>query len=182
MIYLRKGKTVNYDTVTKRGAAFWRRLMFLMGKGSTVMVIDNLLKFRTHDFGILCFGGVTNVNLVYAGSGHNLCVSDPASEKTPADKERVPGFLSGAYHAFAGPVEMDWNARDGTHLSHTVDLNEVFKDKIIPHACDSTRIYEKKPVTCGKPTVIVEMDDRTVNVYLYAEIQLVRDGQPDKAR
>jgi hypothetical protein len=156
--------------------------MFLMGKGSTVMVIDNLLKFRTHDFGILCFGGATNVNLVYAGSRHNLCVGDPASEKTPADMEKVPGFLSGSYHAFAGLVEMDWNARDGTHLSHTVDLNEVFKDKIIPHAGDSTRIYEKKPVTGGEPTVIVEVDDRTVNVYLYAQIQLVRDGQPDKAR
>ena len=146
------------------------------------MVIDNLLKFRTHNFGILCFGGVTNVNLVYAGSGHKLCVGRVAPEKTPADTEKVPGFLSGSYHAFAGPVEMDWNARDGTHLSHTVDLNEVFKEKVIPHTYDSSGIYEKKPVTGGEPTVIVEVDDRTVNVYLYAEIQLVRDGQPDKAR
>ena len=146
------------------------------------MVIDNLLKFRTHDFGILCFGGVANVNLVYAGSGHNLCVGDPASEKTPADKERVPGFLSGAYHAFAGAIEIEWNARDGTRLSHSVDLNEVFPDKVIPGDYDSTRIYEKKPVTGSEPTVIVEVDDRTVNVYLYAEIQLVRDGQLDQAR
>ncbi len=56
------------------------------------MVIDNLLKFRTHDFGILCFGGVTNVNLVYAGSGHKLCVRRVAPEKMPADAEKYLVF------------------------------------------------------------------------------------------
>jgi hypothetical protein len=144
--------------------------------------MKKVLKFSTHDFGILCYGGITNLNLVYGGSGHNLCIKSPGREKLPSDETRVPGFLSGSYPAFAGPVEMEWNARDGTHLTHTIDLDEVFKDRVVLHTADSARIYEAKPISGGEPTIIVEVNDRTVSVYMKVSLQLVRADPTDTGR
>jgi hypothetical protein len=144
--------------------------------------MKKVLKFSTHDFGILCYGGITNLNLVYGGSGHNLCIKSPGREKLPSDETRVPGFLSGSYPTFAGPVEMEWNARDGTHLTHTIDLDEVFKDRVVLHTADSARIYEAKPISGGEPTIIVEVNDRTVSVYMKVSLQLVRADPTDTGR
>ena len=144
--------------------------------------MKKVLKFSTHDFGILCYGGITNLNLVYGGSGHNLCIKSPGREKLPSDETRVPGFLSGSYPAFAGPVEMEWNARDGTHLTHTIELDEVFKDRVVLHTADSARIYEAKPISGGEPTIIVEVNDRTVSVYMKVSLQLVRADPTDTGR
>jgi hypothetical protein len=138
------------------------------------MDMNKALKFSTHDFGISCYGGITNLELVYAASPHKLCFDTPGREKLPSDEKRVPGFLSGSYHAFAGPVEMEWNARDGTHLIHSVDLDEVFKNRVVLHTADSARIYKAKPISGGEPTIIFEVNDRTVSVYMKVSLQLVR--------
>jgi hypothetical protein len=144
--------------------------------------MKKVLKFSTHDFGILCYGGIANLEIVYAGSPHELCFDTPAREKLPSDEKRVPGFLSGSYPAFAGPVEMEWNARDGIHLTHTIDLDEVFKDRVVLHTADSARIYEAKPISGGEPTIIVEVNDRTVSVYMKVSLQLVRADPTDTGR
>ena len=146
------------------------------------MEMNKVLKFSTHDFGILCYGGITNLELVYAGSSHELCFDTPGREKLPSDEKRGPGFLSGSYPAFAGPVEMEWNARDGTHLTHTIDLDEVFKDRVVLHTADSARIYKAKPISGGEPTIIVEVNDRTVSVYMKVSLQLVRADPTDTGR
>jgi hypothetical protein len=144
--------------------------------------MNKVLKFSTHDFGILCYGGITNLELVYAGSPHKLCTKSPGREKLPSDEKRGPGFLSGSYHAFAGPVEMEWNARDGTHLTHIIDLDEVFKDRVVLHTADAARIYKAKPISGGEPTIIVEVNDRTVSVYMKVSLQLVRADPTDTGR
>jgi hypothetical protein len=140
------------------------------------------LKFSTHDFGILCYGGITNLKLVYAGSPHKLCTKSPGREKLPSDEKRGPGFLSGSYHAFAGPVEMEWNARDGKNLTHTIDLDEVFKDRIVLHTADPALVYKDNPISSGQPTIVVEVNDRTVNVYMEVGLILVRADPTDTGR
>jgi hypothetical protein len=146
------------------------------------MGMNKVLKFSTHDFGILCYGGITNLKLVYAGSPHKLCTKSPGREKLPSDEKRGPGFLSGSYHAFAGPVEMEWNARDGTHLTHTIDLDEVFKDRVVLHTADPALIYKENPISSGQPTIVVEVNDRTVSVYMEVGLILVRADPADTGR
>jgi hypothetical protein len=140
------------------------------------------LKFRAHDFGISCYGGITNLNLVYGGSRHNLCIKSPGREKLPSDEKRGPGFLSGTYYAFAGPVEIEWNARDGTRLTHTIDLDEVFKERVVLHTADPARIYKSNPTTTGEPTIVIEINDRTVSVYMEVSLQLMRSDPTDTGR
>jgi hypothetical protein len=149
---------------------------------SKAIDMNEVLKFSTHDFGILCYGGITNLELVYGGSPHELCFDTPGREKLPSDEKRGPGFLSGSYPAFAGPVEMEWNARDGAHLIHRIDLDEVFKDRVVLHTADPARIYKAKPISGGEPTIIIEVNDRTVSVYMKVSLQLVRADPTDTGR
>jgi len=142
----------------------------------------DVLKFDTHDLNIQCYGGVTDVYLVYAGSPHKLCFDNPAKDKTPADETRYPNFKSGSYYAFAGPVEMSWRSRDGTKLSHTLDLDAIFKDRVVLHKEDPQRIYKPMPITGGEPTIIIEFNDRTINVYMFARIQLLLTDPNEKGR
>jgi hypothetical protein len=157
-------------------------ILSLTRKKGTSISRSGVLKFREHDFGILCYGGITNLELVYGGSGHSLCHNSPGREKLQSDEKRIPGFLSGTYRAFAGPVEMEWNARDGTHLTHKIDLDNVFKDRIVLHTANSARIYKANPVSSGAPTIIIEVNDRTVSVYMHVNLLLVHNDPSETGR
>lgn len=122
------------------------------------------------------------MELVYAGSSHELCFDTPGREKLPSDEKRGPGFLSGSYPAFAGLVEMEWNARDGTHLAHTIDLDEVFKERVVLHTADPAHIYKADPISSGQPTVVIEVNDCTVSVYMEVDLILVRADPADTGR
>ncbi|NHZ32538.1 hypothetical protein [Massilia rubra] len=133
---------------------------------------NNVLTYSTHDLGLLCFGGVSNVRLTYGGAPHRLFddKGHVAPEKTPADAARTPRGLFGTYDTFAGPMDMQWRSRDGTELSHVIDLNKEIVGRQIPYD-HPERVYAKKPFV-GKPIIIVEFNDRTVNVYLAATLQV----------
>lgn len=77
---------------------------------------------------------------------------------------------------------MEWNARDGTHLTHTIDLDEVFKDRVVLHTADSARIYKAKPISGCEPTIVIEVNDRTASVYMEVSLQLVRADPTDTGR
>ncbi|WP_157778656.1 hypothetical protein [Massilia violaceinigra] len=145
---------------------------FLLLQGCASTVNNNVLAYSSHDFGLLCFGGVSNVRLTYGGAPHTLLdrKGDAAPEKKTADATRIPGFLSGTYDTFVGPIDMQWRSRDGSELSHTVDLNKEIIGRHIPYA-HPERVYAVKPFV-GKPVIIVEFDNRTVNVYLVATLQV----------
>lgn len=180
---VKKGREIIIYRYLERAAlAFLMAIDPLLKTKSTSIGRNGILKFSTHDFGILCYGGITNLNLVYGGSGHELCKDTPGREKLPSDEKRGPGFKSGSYRAFAGPVDMEWNARDGTHLTHTIDLDEVFKDRVVLHTADSARIYKAKPISGCEPTIVIEVNDRTVSVYMEVSLQLVRADPTDTGR
>lgn len=149
---------------------------FTFMQGCIAMSNDDVLKFSTHDLGIRCFGGVTKVWLLYANSDHELCTDRIARDKTPADATRMPS-KSGTYITFAGPVETKWTSRDGSQLAYTLDLDAIFKDRTVKHGQDPARINRAKPWFGGDPTIIVEFDDRTINVYLAGTL-LLKSTEP----
>ncbi|MDQ1919334.1 hypothetical protein [Massilia pseudoviolaceinigra] len=144
--------------------------IFLL-QGCAVTAKDAALKYTTHNFASLCYGGVTNVRITYAGSGHEICTRGPGLEKAPADATRVPGFVSGSYKAFTGMVQMKWRTRDGSELSHAIDLNKEITDRRIPYD-HPERVLSTDPLRGGEPTVIVEVNDRTANVYVAATLKV----------
>jgi hypothetical protein len=77
---------------------------------------------------------------------------------------------------------MEWNARDGTHSTHTIDLDEVFKDRVVLHTADPARIYKANPISSGQPTIAIEVNDRTVSVYMEVGLLLERADPTDTGR
>lgn len=152
-------------------------LLLLQGCAATLN--DKGIGYSTHNIGLTCYSGVTNAWLKYAGLISELCVTQVAREKLASDVNRVPGSTAGYYKAFTGLMEMKWRARDGTQLSHTVDLNKEVPDPRIPYA-HPERVYAKAPFL-GNPTIVVEYDDRTANVYVAATLQ-VRSLDPSKGQ
>ena len=66
---------------------------------------------------------------------------------------------------FAGPVEIDWKSKDGTPLQSSLDFDEIFEDRLVPIPPGVRREDIPERVNTGNTTIIVEVNDRTVNVY-----------------
>lgn len=138
------------------------------------MASDNDLTFDTHVLNVQVYSA-SDLHLEYAGTSHDLSWGELAREKTPQDESRYPNGKSGSYRTFAGPVRIEWRSRDGSRHSHLLNLDDVFKDRKVLHTEKPERIYQPMPITGGEPTIIIEINDRSVNVYLFAAIQLISD-------
>lgn len=136
------------------------------------MASDDTLSFKTHDLRVEIYSA-SDLKLVYAGSAHLLSPGEIARDKTPQDDIKYWGGTSGSYVAFAGPVQIDWRSRDGIQRSCSLNLDEIFKDRRVLHSEDPTRLYRPMPITGNEPTIVIEVVDRTVNVYMFAALQLV---------
>lgn len=136
------------------------------------MADDNTLTFKTHDLRVELYSA-SDLHLVYAGSSHLLSPGELARDKTLQDDTKYSGGTSGSYVAFAGPAQLKWRSRDGVQHSCTLNLDEVFGDRRVLHTEDPMRIYKPMPITGGEPTIVIEVIDRTVNVYMFAALQLI---------
>ncbi len=135
------------------------------------MANNDALTFSTHDLNIQIYNA-SDLRLVYGGTAHEISLGELARMKTPKDETRYPSGKSGSYIAFAGPVQIEWRSQDGVKHSCVLDLDEVFREKTVRHTQDPSRIYRPMPITGGEPTIIIEVNNRTVSVYLFAAIQL----------
>ena len=140
------------------------------------MTNDGVLKFSSHDFGVLCYG-VSDVNIEYAKSALPLAAGRVLPEKRAEDAKRTPNGTAGPYSAFQGPVTAKWSARDGTKLEASIDLDRVFPERVVLHTQEAGRIYKPDPIVASTPTVVVELDNRTVNVYMVVTLRLVKDAE-----
>jgi hypothetical protein len=138
------------------------------------------LKFNSHDFSVFLFS-VSHVKIEYAGSLHTLTDDEIAPEKTVKDAVRYPNIKSGLYPAFASPVSIQWRSRDGQEHACIINLDELFKDRRVLHSEPTERLYKPSPIGGGVPTIIIELDDRKVNIYMFACMQIVPDvNRPTK--
>ena len=73
---------------------------------------------------------------------------------------------------FAGPVEIDWKAKDGTPLQASLDFDVLFKDRLTPLPPGVRRDDIPETIGISDPTIIVEVVDRTVNVWTRTHIPM----------
>lgn len=129
------------------------------------------LRFTTHDMGVACYG-VSDVSIAYGGTERLLCSGQLAPAKTAADETRYPNVKFGSYPAFADPLQVRWRARDGSDHACVLALADLFPDRQVLHTEAPARIYQAAPLTGGEPTIIVELVERTLNIYMFASLQL----------
>jgi len=79
--------------------------------------------------------------------------------------------MSGSYlgiRNFPPPAVVTWRSKDGTPYQAEVDMGAIFKDELILHEVPKEDVLEDSSV--GDPAIILEVNDRTINVYMKAFI------------
>lgn len=125
------------------------------------------LKFLRHNFTAQCFN-TRDCKIVYANFPHHWNEPTPSWQSTGYRHEQLFQSADLSIANFPPPAVLDWVSKDGTHHHATVDMAEIFKDRLIRHNVPREEVAEG--VSIGNPNIALEIDDRTVNVYMQAHI------------
>ena len=167
-------------SIFKRSNAIFKLLgifliVFLpMGCSTMDNLLTQPLTFKKHGFAVNCYSA-RDVQVIYgyiANSSYSCGAGKIARAKRVEDEKRYWGG-TGGIPAFTGPAKIHWYSKDGAEHAYQLSLDEVFKGKKILHTEDPTRIAQYNPPT--EPIIIVEVNDRTLNVYMDTFIYLIAD-------
>lgn len=129
----------------------------------TGTVADWPLFFKRHMFGVTCFDTL-GCSVLYDRREHGTERAAPAKASLPP--ERYDAVMIGTYGDlpnFPPPAEVRWTAKDGSTHEAQVDFDAIFADRLIRHHVPREDIPED--VSMGFTHIVLEVDDRTVNVY-----------------
>ncbi|MFC3269172.1 hypothetical protein ACFOED_09115 [Vulcaniibacterium thermophilum] len=125
------------------------------------------LKFKAHYFGAHCFN-TQSCRILYRGFPHGSDEPSPSVESYGRPLEKLLSAGRGPIPNFPPPAKVSWRAKDGTPLEAEVDIGEIFRDELIRH--NVAREDATPNATSGAPGIILEVNDRTINVYMRATI------------
>jgi hypothetical protein len=123
------------------------------------------LHFAGHNFATHCYNAIGCQIGYYRHMEDNA--PDQVSPPPPADLKGAWGTYDLSIRSFPCPVEVRWKSLDGVSHEAKIDLDAIFKDRLIWHnvpKADMTDFY-KGPIA-GIPNIDVEVDDRTISVYM----------------
>jgi len=125
------------------------------------------LKFKAHNFTARCFD-TQSCAIVYNRFPFGSDKPAPSVESYGRPFEKMFNSLNLAIRNFPPPAQVSWRAKDGTPLQAQVDMAEIFKDGLIRHNLKREEISEAGSIP--SPDIILEVNDRTINVYMRAFI------------
>jgi hypothetical protein len=138
------------------------------------------LKFRAHKFGVSTYS-TYGCRVEYGG---RVRVDDP-EERLQSSSEALGSRYPDNMTAGMGPIpnfppaaNVTWRSKDGTALQAEVDIGGIFKDELIRHHV--AREDALDPASSGTPGIILEVNDRTINVYMRDMIALKKPQFPDR--
>lgn len=144
------------------------------GRAYTGTVADWPLFFKRHLFGAVCFD-TRGCKVEYAGIDHgNAKDTPPATVHTPERYDEIMVASYGDIANFAPPAKLEWRAKNGEALSAEVDFADLFKDQLVRHNVPREQIPDDTSI--GFTHIVLEVNDRTVNVYTRTMIP-TRDPQ-----
>jgi hypothetical protein len=143
--------------------------------GSTGRIVRNEfpLKFKDHNFEAYCYDTI-GCSVLYNNFYH---VKDDAEEiASPPKMQDYKQYWGGALYIgidnFPDPAIVKWKSKDGVAHEAHVDIGNIFKDELILHNVPQEEIPVETAATVGGPDVFLEVNDRTINVYMKAMIAL----------
>ena len=127
------------------------------------------LTFSAHQFGAFSYS-TYGCKLFYRGRPQ----LDEPEDVLQISSDGVPNYpnnLDGSWGPiknFPPPAQVTWRSKDGQRHQAEVDIGDIFKDQLIRH-----RVPREDISTVGSlplPEIILEVNDRTINVYMKAII------------
>lgn len=145
----------------------------------TGTVADWPLWFAWHNFGGYCFD--TQVcEIRYSGGSHGSDRPQPSLASYGRPMDRIIEASSGPIKNFPPPAEVSWVTRDGVALQASVDIGEVFADRMVRHTAAREDISEGSNIPY--PGIILVVDDRTISVYMRTWMALRKPTDPANPR
>jgi len=136
----------------------------------TNTVADWPLRFSAHYFAAFCYS--TYSCMVRYGHYYPGEPSDDVLQVSSASLgSRYPENMTagwGPIPNFPPPAIVTWRSKDGTSHRAEIDMAEIFKDQLIRHNLAREEIPETASI--NPPDIILEINDRTINVYMRAHI------------
>lgn len=130
------------------------------------------LRFAKHNFVAICYNAI-GCHVVYNNYDFSESVSD-RDHDTVVSAPPPSGDYKANWNAshvgiqnFPPPAEVRWRSLDGVLHVATVDIAKIFTDQLTWHKvlkADMADFY-RGPVA-GAPGIILEVNDRTINVYM----------------
>jgi hypothetical protein len=138
------------------------------------------LKFKSHAFGAYCFNTV-GCKVLYANMYH---VRKNENEISPPP---LPDYLNRVSASTIGidnfppAAVVTWHSLDGKPHEAKVDIGAIFKDQRILHHVPEDQIPTETAAFDGASIILV-VDDRTINVYMKTTIYLKKPRDPSNPR
>lgn len=126
------------------------------------------LHFKKHNFEAYCYN-TQNCKVVYDNANQTIyATGKPSAAPRSAEYRNKWGGASYlGVRNFPGPAQIEWTSLDGGEHRAQIDLSEIFKDELILHKTPIEEIPEKAfKGPAGAPNIFVEVNDRTVTVYM----------------
>lgn len=133
------------------------------------------LTFKRHDFRAYCYNTI-GCEVIYAGNNFTRLyygdkVAPPPSSPDYRDNWGMSNYLG--IQNFPPPAEVKWKSLDGVAREAQVDIGAIFKDELIRYSVSNDEIAEglfPGPGPAGEPSIFLEVNDRTINVFMKAFI------------
>ncbi|SFI77093.1 hypothetical protein [Methylobacterium brachiatum] len=138
----------------------------------TLTVADWPLKFVQHDFDAFCYS-TYRCAVRYNGFTFADDPDDKLQISSASLGSGYPDNLKASYLGvpnFPMPADVSWRSADGTAHHAEVDIAHIFAGGLIKHNAKREDIAEGVSIT--NPEIILEVNDRTINVYMRAHIPM----------
>lgn len=128
------------------------------------------LKFVDHDFEVHCYNTL-RCRVIY----NNFNFSPYKAEEQPSPAPSSSDYRDHWRFAsnlgirnFPPPAEVSWTSLDGVEHEAKVDIGEIFKDERVLYNVPDAEIPDRS--WGGEPGIILEVNDRTLSVFMKAFI------------
>lgn len=129
------------------------------------------LKFKGHYFGVATYS-TYGCKVLYGGRAR----AEDAPDKLEMASAKVPNYPNnlkagwGPIRNFPSPAIVTWRSKDGASHEAEVDIGEIFEDELIRHNLTKDELTPATLISDHAPGIILEVNDRTINVYMRATL------------
>lgn len=140
------------------------------------------LRFDSFNFGATCYHTL-RCCVIFSRANHVSEQDDinPSGEPYAADwKDHwTVGYIISAEDVFPPPAVIRWTAMDGVERRTKIDLEEIFPERLILHNAREEEVMEGWGLEHRHVEILLEVNDRTINVYMRAWVALKQRRDPN---
>jgi hypothetical protein len=136
------------------------------------------LTFVDHDFEVHCYNTL-RCRVVYNDSNFSpyKAENEPSPAPSSPDYRDHWRFASNlGIRNFPPPAEVSWTSLDGVEHEAKVDIGTIFKDQRVLYKVPDSEIPDRS--WGGEPGIILEVNDRTISVFMKAFIATKAEQVP----